>query len=108
MIAQQCTPQGYVRVVATTAVAQALASVIVSATTTYVVPTQANLALIVVEGAPVRWRDDGTAPTPSTGMLIQPTLAPLEYSGNIAALSFIPAVGTTTMTVDVSLYKIAG
>mgnify|MGYP001579971841 FL=1 len=35
-----------------------------------VMPSQTKGAVITVEGAPVRWRDDGTAPTATEGQLM--------------------------------------
>ena len=106
MIAQACTPQGFVTVAAVTTTALALASVTVTGTTTFVVPPAANLALIVVEGTAVRWRDDGKAPTITSGMLMEPTQAPFEYSGDVNSIQFIAVAASAT--VDVSLYKIVG
>lgn len=51
-------------------------------------PAGAALALIVVEGQAVRWRDDGTSPTAGVGMtLAVGTL--LEYGGSLSAIEFI-------------------
>jgi hypothetical protein len=45
-------------------------------------------ALIIAEGAPVRWRDDGTAPTASVGMPL-PVGVPLQYDGDLTRIRFI-------------------
>jgi hypothetical protein len=45
-------------------------------------------ALIIAEGAPVRWRDDGTAPTASVGMPL-PVGVPLQYDGDLTKIRFI-------------------
>ena len=45
-------------------------------------------ALIIAEGAPVRWRDDGTAPTASVGMPIAVGV-PLQYDGDLTKIRFI-------------------
>jgi hypothetical protein len=106
MIGQACTPMGFITVAAQTTSPQAFASVTVTATTTFVVPPGTNLALLVAESGAVRWRDDGVAPTPTAGMLMEPTQPPFEYSGDINAISFIAV--SASATVDASLYKVAG
>jgi hypothetical protein len=45
-------------------------------------------ALIVAEGAPVRWRDDGVAPSTSVGMPIAVGV-PLQYDGDLTKIRFI-------------------
>jgi len=45
-------------------------------------------ALIIAEGAPVRWRDDATAPTASVGMPL-PVGVPLQYDGDLTNIRFI-------------------
>ena len=45
-------------------------------------------ALIIAEGAPVRWRDDGTAPTASVGLPIAVGV-PLQYDGDLTKIRFI-------------------
>jgi hypothetical protein len=63
------------------------------------VPAGANLALIVAETGSLRWRDDGTPPTASTGMLLGANLTPFEYSGNVAGFQAIGVTGTTAVSV---------
>jgi hypothetical protein len=46
------------------------------------------LALIVAEGAPVRWRDDGIAPSATVGMPIAVGV-PLQYDGDLTKIRFI-------------------
>ena len=46
------------------------------------------LALIVAEGAPVRWRDDGTAPSSTVGMPIAVGV-PFQYDGDLTKIRFI-------------------
>jgi len=46
------------------------------------------LALIIAEGAPVRWRDDGVAPTASVGMPIAVGV-PFQYDGDLTKIRFI-------------------
>ena len=47
-----------------------------------------TLALFIVEGQAVRWRDDGIAPTPSVGM---PTGAGMSFSydGDLKNIKFV-------------------
>lgn len=59
-----------------------------STATSLTVPATSTMAVIEVEGAPVRWRDDGTAPTASVGMG-QGTFIQQEYRGNLSAIQFI-------------------
>ena len=67
------------------------------------VPTGATFAYVEVEGANVRWRDDGTNPTASVGMPVYAGSAPTLFSGDLAALKFIQVVATATL--NVSFYK---
>lgn len=70
------TPKGYQRI--------ADLSAIVGLT----VPEGATLALIQVEGAAVRYRDDGTVPTAIAGMPLAAGAA-LQYNGSLSDLRFI-------------------
>lgn len=65
-------------------------------------PTATTAALIIVEGQTMRWRDDGTAPTATDGMLMN---VGIEYMfvGNLQRLQFIETTATSTM--HVSYYK---
>ena len=49
---------------------------------------QPTFALIVCEGAPVRWRDDGTAPSATVGMPVAVGV-PLQYDGDLTKIRFI-------------------
>jgi hypothetical protein len=73
--------------------------------TNLTVPTAngfASWALICVETAAVRWRDDGTAPTASIG---QPLAAGqcFQYAGPLATIQFIAQSGSPVL--DVSYYR---
>ncbi len=72
-----------------------------SSSSALTVPGGATLAVIQAEGADVRWRDDGTAPTATVGMLL-PAGAELRYTGALAALRLIRA--SAGATVNVSYY----
>lgn len=64
------------------------------------VPALATIAQICVETAPVRYRDDGVAPTATVGMLWPVGCNP--YAGPLKNVQFIAASGSPTM--DVSYY----
>ena len=66
---------------------------------TLTVPSGATTALIQVEGANVRWRDDGTSPTASVGFLMYAGGAPQVFAGNLSAVSFIATTGSPTINV---------
>lgn len=74
------------------------------------VPDGATVALLSVGNTSViRWRDDGVAPTATTGMIINPDINVVggyEYWGSLADIQFIDA--GTGATLDVSYYRIAG
>lgn len=59
-----------------------------STSTSLDVPIDADLAIIVPEYSPVRYRDDGVEPTPTEGMPASINV-PLQYFGNLVALRFI-------------------
>jgi hypothetical protein len=67
--------------------------------TALTVPTGATIAEVCVDTAPVRYRDDGTAPTASVGM---PAAAGtcFAYSGALAAIQFILASGSPVLNVS--------
>ena len=70
------------------------------------VPAGANFAVISVETAAVRFRDDGAAPTAAIGVLLADNTLPFEYWGNLNAIQFIAQTGSPI--VNVSYYKNAG
>src|SRR5579864_6785505 len=78
-------------------------SVTSGAAVSLTVPNGATTAVVSVETAAVRWRDDGTAPTTTVGMPIAAAAAPFVYSGALSAIQFIAQ--STTATVDVSYYR---
>lgn len=66
------------------------------------VPAGACLAVIQCETQNVRWRDDGTDPTASVGMLMKTTDQPLRFYGSLGRLKFIEA--TASAKLDVAYY----
>lgn len=108
MIAQACTPLGFVTIAVTPSTALGFTNGIVSATTTFVMPSPpANLAVIAAIGTTTCiWRDDGIAPSGTAGIPILVSTPPFEYSGNLSAIQFA-CVGATA-TVVAALYRVAG
>lgn len=66
------------------------------------VPAGATRALIVAEGANVRWRDDGTNPTSSVGMLLLASNL-LSYDGDLNRIKFIEV--TSSAKLNISYYN---
>ena len=56
-------------------------------------------ALIIAEGAPVRWRDDGTAPTASVGMPLAVGV-PLQYDGDLTKIRFIQQSASAILNIS--------
>lgn len=52
------------------------------------IPSGARYAVIYVEGAGIRWRDDGTAPTASVGMPVSAG-QDFQYSGQLESIQMI-------------------
>jgi hypothetical protein len=68
------------------------------------VPTGARLAVITVDAANIRYRDDGTAPTASIGILLSSSApTPYQYSGDLSAIEFVAVSGSPLL--NVSFYK---
>lgn len=61
-------------------------------------PANAKQALLKVESQPVRWRDDGTDPTTTTGMLLD-VGEEFWYTGDIAEIEFIETAASATLHV---------
>jgi len=72
------------------------------------VPTGATMALLQAEGCDYRWRDDGTDPTTSVGMVLPEhdagtlAVAPFLYVGDLSKLKLIET--TTDGVLNVSYY----
>ncbi len=90
----QLRPLGYCQLSVTTAVSPS--------TCPNGIPYGTLWALVCIETASVRWRDDGTAPTASIG---QPTPAGncQNFYTNFQTLQFIAQSGTAT--VNISFYQ---
>lgn len=73
-----------------------------SAAASLTVPAGATTAVIHAESQDVRWRDDGTNPTASVGMVITAGTS-ISYSGNLAAIRLIET--TASAKLNVSYYK---
>jgi hypothetical protein len=67
------------------------------------IPANATMAVFQAESANVRWRDDGTAPTASVGMLFISGGAPLLYTGTLSEIQIIAATGSPLL--DVAFYR---
>jgi hypothetical protein len=70
-----------------------------SASTGLTVPSGATLAVIVPEAYPVRWRDDGTAPTGSVGMPLAIGTT-LSYDGDLSRIRFIEQAASAKLNVS--------
>lgn len=70
----------------------------IGAATGPTVPVQAKYAVIVAEAQAARWRDDGTSPTSTVGMLL-PVNTPFTYLGNLGALKFIQSTAGTIVNI---------
>lgn len=66
------------------------------------IPDGTKLTLIQAESQNVRWRDDGTNPTTTVGMLLQAGQT-LVYNGNPARVRVIET--TASASVNVSFYR---
>lgn len=62
------------------------------------VPEGAKYALIQAESKDVRWRDDGTAPTGSVGMVLTAG-GGMWYDGDLSALLFIQTAASAKLNV---------
>ena len=69
------------------------------------IPLNANRALIVVEDAAVRWRDDGTDPTATVGVqLFQNQSFEITHPDSLSAIKFI-RVTNTNAELNISYYQ---
>lgn len=70
-----------------------------SAATGLTIPAGALVALIQAETQNVRWRDDGTNPTASVGMIIGAG-STLPYTGDLTAIKIIQTTASATLNVS--------
>ena len=84
---------------------QQITATTLASATSLTLPTSstATSALFCVETANVRWRDDGTAPTASVGMVAPYGQACWLYTGNLAQIQFIASSGSPVL--DVTYYR---
>lgn len=74
----------------------------VSAAIGLTVPDKTRLAMIQPESQNVRWRDDGTNPTASVGMILVANDI-LVYSGVLSSIKFIEV--TASAKLNITYYK---
>ena len=82
---------------------QSLSAGTLASATALTLPAGAKYAWISVQTAAVSWRDDGTAPTATVGMIQPAGLTPFMYAGNLATIQFILVSGSPI--VNVSYYR---
>ena len=63
------------------------------------VPDGARLAIIQPQTVSIRWRDDGTNPTTTVGMVLAAG-ADFAYSGNLDAIKLIETAATSIVNVS--------
>ena len=85
-------PLGYQQILAAT----------LAAATSLTPPSGTRYAIITPEAQGVRWRDDGTAPTATVGMLLGAN-GVLIYNGDFTKIQFIAA--TAGAILNVSYYQ---
>lgn len=69
------------------------------------VPAGASVASLSVTVGNVNYRDDGTAPTASVGLLLVSGGGPYTYSGPLSAIQFILPSGVVAATVTAAYYR---
>lgn len=70
------------------------------------VPSGANMAIIGVENNSVRYRDDGTAPTTSIGLMVNPgNTMEIHDVVVLDATSFIAVDNSATATLSILYYQ---
>lgn len=70
-----------------------------SAATGLTVPAGATMALVTPETQGVRWRDDGTDPTASVGMIIAAG-AYFNYDGDLKRIRFIEQTASAKLNIS--------
>ena len=69
-----------------------------SAATGLTVPQGALIALIQAEAQDVRWRDDGTSPTASVGIVLGAGVT-LPYTGDLSAIKLIEILASAKLNI---------
>jgi hypothetical protein len=64
------------------------------------VPANATYALIRAVTQSVRWRDDGTSPTGTVGMLLAVAPDELRYDGDLKAIKFIETAASAELNIS--------
>lgn len=70
-----------------------------TAVITLTIPTGATFAMVQAEGAPVRWRDDGVAPTASVGMRL-PANSEVRMDTMLSGLKFIQEAAGAKLNIS--------
>lgn len=70
-----------------------------SSVSTLTIPENARIAFMQAEVADVRWRDDGTNPTASVGMLITTDIG-LWYTGDLSTLALLESSGGAKLNIS--------
>lgn len=71
-----------------------------SSATALTIPAGTTLAVIRCETQSVRWRDDGTNPTATVGMLMLAADSPLYYTGQLPLIKFIEATASAKLNIS--------
>lgn len=71
----------------------------VSAAVGLTVPVGAVWALIRCEAQSVRWRDDGTNPSATVGMLMLAADVPFLYGGTLTAIKFFETAASAKLNI---------
>lgn len=72
---------------------------VLSAAVGLTVPSGADRALIQAATQDIRWRDDGTSPTASVGMVLAAGTT-LEYTGDLSAFEAIETAASAELNVS--------
>lgn len=59
-----------------------------------------RIALLQCESQSVRWRDDGTSPTASVGMILNVGDQPYPYDGDLTKIKFIETAASAKLNVS--------
>lgn len=88
-------PLGYCQIAAATLAASTPLSSCVGG-----IPAGATMAFLQSESAPIRYRDDGTAPTAAIGnLIVNGAGGQIFYTGTLSKLRFIAASGSPLLNV---------